>query len=56
AAARAWAFIDGRIQVLPEDIQTVWASVACHRLPLVQDGDHARAEEAEALLRSVALP
>lgn len=31
-AAKAWAFLDGRDFVLPEDIQAVWESVASHRL------------------------
>jgi MoxR-like ATPase len=32
AAARAWAWLDGREHVIPEDIQNVMASVAGHRL------------------------
>ena len=31
-AAQAWAFIEGREQVLPEDVQAVLPSVAEHRL------------------------
>jgi len=31
-AARAWAFMDGRNAVLPEDVQTVFPAVAGHRL------------------------
>lgn len=31
-AAKAWAMLDGRDFVLPEDIQAVWVSVASHRL------------------------
>src|SRR5690554_3097189 len=38
AAARAWALIDGRDHVLPEDVQAVFAHVAGHRLHLANDG------------------
>lgn len=31
-AARAWALLEGRDAVLPEDVQAVFVSVACHRL------------------------
>ena len=43
AAARAWAFIDGRKAVLPEDVQAVLPGVAGHRLQPAEgsttDGD-----------------
>jgi len=32
AAARAWAWLDGREHVIPEDVQNILASVAGHRL------------------------
>jgi MoxR-like ATPase len=32
AAARAWAWLDGREHVIPEDLQNIMASVAGHRL------------------------
>jgi MoxR-like ATPase len=32
AAARAWAWLDGREHVIPEDVQNIIASVAGHRL------------------------
>jgi MoxR-like ATPase len=32
AAARAWALLHGRAQVLPVDVQAVWPAVAGHRL------------------------
>ena len=35
-AARAWAMIDGRRQVVPEDVQAVLPSVAGHRLNSVE--------------------
>jgi MoxR-like ATPase len=53
AAARAWALLCGRPMVLPEDVQAVFAPVAGHRLA---GGARAGALQAEALLRSVALP
>jgi MoxR-like ATPase len=31
-AARAWALIEGRSAVLPDDVQAVWPAVAQHRL------------------------
>ncbi|MBA6350377.1 MoxR family ATPase [Colwellia sp. BRX8-9] len=38
AAAKAWAFIDERTYVIPEDIQTVFSSVCQHRLELTTLG------------------
>ncbi len=54
-AARAWALLDGRYQVLPEDVQAVLAAVAGHRLRAADglgDGDAA----AKALLEAVPIP
>ncbi len=53
SAARAWALLSGRPMVLPEDVQAVFPSVAGHRLA---GGARAGALQAQALLRSVALP
>ena len=33
AAARAWAWLDRRDHVIPEDVQAVFSAVASHRLP-----------------------
>jgi len=55
AAARAWAFIDGRNMVLPEDVQAVLPSVACHRLRLVNSSSHARIDDIVELIRSTPL-
>ena len=52
AAARAWAFIGGRNMVLPEDVQAVLPSVACHRLRLVNSSGHARQEDIVELIRA----
>ena len=55
AAARAWAFIGGRTMVIPEDIQAVLPSVACHRLRLVNGTSHARTEDIINLIHSLPL-
>jgi MoxR-like ATPase len=55
AAARAWALLDGRDHVLPEDVQAVLPAVAVHRLPTA--GDQRNADEiAQALIEAVPLP
>ncbi len=52
-AAKAWALIDGRAQVVPEDVQAVFASVAGHRLSAVDEhADHSLHQ----LLESVTIP
>lgn len=38
-SARAWALMDGRDYVIPEDIQAVFSPVCAHRLP-VSGGEH----------------
>jgi len=58
-AARAWALLDGRDAVIPDDVQAVWNSVALHRLELrqpVEDGRKARDTLLRALLESVPVP
>jgi MoxR-like ATPase len=52
-AARAWALIDGRAMVVPEDVQAVLPSVAGHRLVSV---DSAGAAALRELIESVAVP
>ncbi|MFM2178869.1 MAG: hypothetical protein RL015_2967 [Verrucomicrobiota bacterium] len=49
AAARAWALMEGRAMVLPEDVQAVGSAVMGHRLA----GD---TEMAETLLRETPVP
>ncbi|MFA7292738.1 MAG: AAA family ATPase [Rhodocyclaceae bacterium] len=56
AAARAWAFIDGRDMVLPEDVQAVFGSVAAHRLRLAQGSGHAGTEDLAMVIRRIPLP
>ena len=53
AAARAWALVDGRDRVLPEDVQAVLPGVACHRLRLARSGAQARPDDVIALIHSV---
>jgi MoxR-like ATPase len=52
-ASRAWAAIDGRRQVVPEDIQAVLPSVAGHRLNSLEAGD---VDRMQALIEGVAIP
>jgi MoxR-like ATPase len=56
-AAQAWALIDGRESVLPEDVQTVFPSVAGHRLHLAgEHGARIRPLHAAEMLEEVAIP
>jgi MoxR-like ATPase len=53
AASRAWALLEGRAMVVPEDVQAVFSAVAGHRLA---GGARAGALQAQSLIRAVALP
>ncbi len=58
-AARAWAWLDGRSHVLPEDIQAVLPAVAGHRLRAAANnhgGRLQRHELAAELIRAVRIP
>ena len=57
-AARAWAMLDGRTHVLPEDIQTVLPAVAGHRLRAAasNSGRLQRNELVSELIRAVKVP
>ncbi|THF64214.1 AAA family ATPase [Pseudothauera rhizosphaerae] len=55
SAARAWALVDGRDHVLPEDVQAVFPHVAGHRLHLAADGRPAPAETLHRMIEAVAL-
>ena len=55
AASRAWAMIEGRDHVRPEDVQAVFPSVAAHRLNAT-DGRASGVLLARQLLETVALP
>ncbi|HWA12284.1 MAG TPA: MoxR family ATPase [Burkholderiales bacterium] len=56
-AARAWAYMDGRGEVLPEDVQAVLPSVAGHRLyPVNGHATLGSTQLAERLIAEVAIP
>jgi len=55
-AARAWALIDGRNMVLPEDIQAVLPSVATHRLHRHSGTRMSHADAGAALIAAVPIP
>ena len=56
-AARAWALIDRRDLVLPEDIQAVLPAVAGHRLHPASGAPNASASDiAAALIGAVPIP
>ncbi|KPN72225.1 MoxR family ATPase [Neisseria sp. 83E34] len=54
AAAKAWAFIQGRAHILPDDVKAVWVPVAAHRLQSVQQ-QHSSRQILEGLLNHVAV-
>ena len=51
-AARAWALLEGRAAVLPDDVQAVWPAVAGHRLE-ARSGGGVPPLPREALLRTI---
>ncbi len=58
-AARAWALLDGRNHVLPDDVQAVLTAVAGHRLRPAKGGNvshRARSEMVAELLKAVSVP
>jgi MoxR-like ATPase len=58
-AARAWAMLDGRNHVLPDDVQAVLVAVAGHRLRPAKGSatsHRARAELVAELSKAVAIP
>ena len=57
AAARAWALLDGRSAVIPEDVQAVLPGVASHRLQSVQDVQLSNGNKlAQELIEAVTIP
>jgi MoxR-like ATPase len=54
-AARAWALIEGRDKVIPEDVQAVLPGVAAHRLRPAHDATR-RIDIGAALLSAVPIP
>ena len=56
-SARAWALLEGRDKVLPEDVQAVLPGVAGHRLRPVHDGvRRSSMDTAEGLIAAVPIP
>jgi MoxR-like ATPase len=56
-SAQAWALLDGRNSVLPEDVQAVLPAVVTHRLQPEDGTEHTDANRlAQHLLESVAIP
>ncbi|MDE2088923.1 MAG: AAA family ATPase [Gammaproteobacteria bacterium] len=55
-SAQAWALMEGRDQVLPEDVQAVLPPVVDHRLRPADDADTASFRPARHLVESVAIP
>jgi MoxR-like ATPase len=56
-ASRAWALLEGRDKVLPEDVQAVLPGVAGHRLRPVHDGIRQTSmDTAKGLISVVPIP
>lgn len=55
-AAQAWALLDGRAMVIPEDVQAVFEPVVAHRLRAPEADRHAMKRHAQELLDAVAIP
>lgn len=56
-AAQAWAFLDGRDAVLPEDVQALFPVVAAHRLSLAGElAANPKDQHITQLLEEVAIP
>ncbi len=56
-ASRAWALLEGRDKVVPEDIQAVLPGVTGHRLRPVREGvRHTSLDTATSLINAVAIP
>lgn len=55
-AARAWALLEGRNHVMPEDVQTVLPHVAAHRLQVAGEQTMRNVEAMVEPFREVAIP
>ncbi|MGZ5153175.1 MAG: AAA family ATPase, partial [Burkholderiales bacterium] len=56
-AARAWALMEGRKHVVPEDVQAVLGGVVGHRLTPATDGARINGSDiAQHLIKQVAIP
>ncbi len=56
AAARAWALLEGRDRVLPEDVQAVAVAVIAHRLVPAKEIPEGRAGLVRRLIETVPIP
>lgn len=56
AAAKAWAFLEDRNFVAPEDVQAVFPEVACHRLRVAATGVSAHHADAQAMIAEMPIP
>ncbi len=56
AAARAWALLEGRNMVLPEDVQAVAIPVLAHRLAPAKQTAESREALVQRLIKSVPIP
>jgi len=54
-AARAWAYIEGRDKVIPEDVQAILPGVATHRLRPAHDSQR-RVDVGAQLVAAVPIP
>lgn len=55
-SAKAWAFLQSRDYVIPEDIQAVWLSVTAHRLVGQTDISAEANEAVTSLIKTTAIP
>lgn len=55
SAAKSWAWLSGRQQILPEDVQAVWVPVTAHRFSDGTTGSESN-ELALEILHSIAVP
>jgi MoxR-like ATPase len=55
-AAQAWALIEGRDFVLPEDVQAVLPAVVGHRLQALREDDTGAGPVADGLIEAVPIP
>lgn len=56
SAAKAWAFVDGRDYVLPEDIQQVFVAASRHRLQSVKTSSTSTLELIGELMNNISIP
>ncbi|MCL4137261.1 UNVERIFIED_CONTAM: hypothetical protein GTU68_020995 [Idotea baltica] len=55
-AARAYAYIQERDHVLPEDIQEILPYIACHRLRFKESGQELKTKQLDKIFKEVNLP